>query len=82
MNDTCSEALLSITHAFGHSGTICGAPATPSFASTRDDCLSPQVRLECNPEIPVAPGEEHWLLVMMFFGLAFLAVQKLWTSKA
>ena len=32
------------------------------FASTRDECLSPQVRLECNPEIPVAPGEEHWLL--------------------
>ena len=24
--------------------------------------LSPRVRLECNPEIPVAPGEEHWLL--------------------
>ena len=22
----------------------------------------PRVRLECNPEIPVAPGEEHWLL--------------------
>ena len=20
------------------------------------------MRLECNPEIPVAPGEEHWLL--------------------
>ena len=32
------------------------------FASTRDECLSPRVRLECNPEIPVAPGEEHWLL--------------------
>src|SRR5574337_1051522 len=31
-------------------------------ASTRDECLSPQVRLECNPEIPVAPLEEHWLL--------------------
>ena len=31
-------------------------------ASTRDECLSPRVRLECNPEIPVAPGEEHWLL--------------------
>ena len=27
-----------------------------------DECLSPRVRLECNPEIPVAPGEEHWLL--------------------
>src|SRR5574337_1226280 len=25
------------------------------FASTRDECLSPRVRLECNPEIPVAP---------------------------
>ena len=25
-------------------------------------CLSPRVRLECNPEIPFAPGEEHWLL--------------------
>ena len=22
------------------------------FASTRDECLSPRVRLECNPEIP------------------------------
>ena len=22
----------------------------------------PDRRLECNPEIPVAPGEEHWLL--------------------
>ena len=32
------------------------------FASTREECLSPRVRLECNPEIPVAPGEEHWLL--------------------
>ena len=32
------------------------------FASTRDGCLSPRVRLECNPEIPFAPGEEHWLL--------------------
>src|SRR5574341_1068830 len=32
------------------------------FASTRDECLPPRVRLECNPEIPVAPGEEHWLL--------------------
>ena len=32
------------------------------FASTRDECLSPRVRLECNPEIPVVPGEEHWLL--------------------
>ena len=30
--------------------------------STRDECLSPRVRLECNPEIPVAPGEEHCLL--------------------
>ena len=30
--------------------------------NTRDECLSPRVRLECNPEIPVAPGEEHWLL--------------------
>ena len=29
---------------------------------TRDECLSPRVRLECNPEIPVAHGEEHWLL--------------------
>ena len=28
----------------------------------RDECLSPRVRLEGNPEIPVAPGEEHWLL--------------------
>ena len=32
------------------------------FASTRDECLPPRVRLECNPQIPVAPGEEHWLL--------------------
>src|SRR5574337_1077189 len=32
------------------------------FASTRDECLSPRVRLECNPEIPVAPGGEPWLL--------------------
>ena len=32
------------------------------FASTRDECLSPRVRLECNPEIPAGPGEEHWLL--------------------
>src|SRR5574337_1467753 len=29
------------------------------FASTRDECLSPRVRLECNPEIPVAPGEDR-----------------------
>ena len=28
----------------------------------RGECLSPRVRLECNPEIPVAPGEEQWLL--------------------
>ena len=32
------------------------------FASTRDECLCPRVRLEGNPEIPVALGEEHWLL--------------------
>src|SRR5574337_1552673 len=32
------------------------------FASTRDGGLSPRVRLDCNPEIPFAPGEEHWLL--------------------
>ena len=32
------------------------------LASTRDECLSPRVRLKCYPEIPVAPGEEHWLL--------------------
>src|SRR5574342_744110 len=32
------------------------------FASTRDECLSPRVRLECNPETPVAPGGEPWLL--------------------
>src|SRR5574340_440574 len=32
------------------------------FASTRDECLSPRVRLECHPEIPVAPGQERWLL--------------------
>ena len=29
---------------------------------TGDECLSPRVCLECNPEIPVAPGVEHWLL--------------------
>ena len=29
---------------------------TGFFASTQDECLSPRVRLECNPEIPVAPG--------------------------
>src|SRR5574339_398225 len=48
----------------------CALPIYPSrlesragfFASTRDGCLSPRVCLECNPEIPVAPGEEHWLL--------------------
>ena len=34
-------------------------PLETFFASTRDECLSPRVRLECNPEIPVAPGEEH-----------------------
>ena len=27
-----------------------------------DVSLAPRVRLECNPEIPVAPGEERWLL--------------------
>src|SRR5574340_478555 len=59
-----------------HSPVACFAPAFicskryPSrlesragfFASTRDGGLSPRVCLECNPEIPVAPGEEHWLL--------------------
>ena len=39
------------------------------FASTRDECLPPRVRLECNPEIPVAPGEEHWLLAVHVIGL-------------
>ena len=24
--------------------------------------LTPRVSLECNPEIPVAPGEEHYVL--------------------
>src|SRR5574341_866811 len=32
------------------------------FGSTRDECLSHRVRLECNPEIPVAPGQEPRLL--------------------
>ena len=41
--------------------TIREMVARMEFA-TRDECLSPRVRLECNPEIPVAPGEEHWLL--------------------
>ena len=31
------------------------------FVSPRDEAL-PQVSLECNPEIPVAPGEEHYVL--------------------
>ena len=34
------------------------------FASTRDEGLSPRVRLECNLEIPVAPGEELKSLLM------------------
>src|SRR5574340_1628789 len=39
---------------------------TRSFGDWSSDVcssdLSPRVRLERNPEIPVAPGEEHWLL--------------------
>ena len=31
------------------------------FVSPRDEAL-PWVSLECNPEIPVAPGEEHYVL--------------------
>ena len=31
------------------------------FVSPRDEAL-PRVSLECNPEIPVAPGEEHYVL--------------------
>ena len=35
----------------------------PSYVMRRPvDSKSPRVHLECNPEIPVAPGEEHWLL--------------------
>ena len=37
-------------------------PRAGFVASTGDECLSPRVRLECSPEIPVAPGEDHWLL--------------------
>ena len=32
------------------------------MCSCTQECLSPRVRLECNPVVPVAPGEEHWLL--------------------
>ena len=48
-----------------HYSTICilGSLLIPwMLSSTRDECLSPRVRLECNPEIPVAPGEEARLL--------------------
>ena len=31
------------------------------FVSPLDEAL-PRVSLECNPEIPVAPGEEHYVL--------------------
>ena len=31
------------------------------FVSPRDEAL-PRVSLECNPEIPVVPGEEHYVL--------------------
>ena len=55
------------------------------FASTRDECLSPRVRLECNPEIPVAPGEEHWLLdtsLESFSGSKMLAREvKTWGER-
>ena len=43
-------------------GMVTGVQTCALPISTRDECLSPRVRLECNPEIPVAPGEDHWLL--------------------
>ena len=43
-------------------GIPCVFKAFVENMNTRDECLSPRVRLECNPEIPVAPGEEHWFL--------------------
>ena len=36
----------------------------------------PRVRLECNPEIPVAPGEEHWLLDTSLDEVYFPAVTR------
>ena len=58
------------------------------FASTRDGCLSPRVCLECNPEIPVAPGEEHWLLASggppapAAAAAAAARVRKVWALQA
>ena len=44
-------------------GTLAATQKVPRHIGLpREECLSPRVRLECNPEIPVAPGEEHWLL--------------------
>ena len=38
----------------------CGGKKDDKKAATTTK--NPRVRLECNPEIPVAPGEEHCLL--------------------
>ena len=57
------------------------------FVSPRDEAL-PRVSLECNPEIPVAPGEEHYLLGawrlqkgLSVDALACVTARKSWWEK-
>ena len=60
---TPQEASLPLVHSVSSSRYLSRLESRAGFfASTRDECLSPRVRLECNPLIPVAPGEEHWLM--------------------
>ena len=59
---TSQEALLPLGHSMGSKRYLSRLERRAEyFVSPRDEAL-PRVSLECNPEIPVAPGEEHYVL--------------------
>ena len=56
------EALLPLGHSMGSKRYLSRLERRVEyFVSPREEAL-PRVSLECNPEIPVAPGEEHYVL--------------------
>ena len=59
---TSQEALLPLGHSMGSKRYLSRLERRAEyFVSPREEAL-PRVSLECNPEIPVVPGEEHYVL--------------------
>ena len=51
------------------------------FASTRDECLSPRVRLECNPEIPPPPAWLFPIVWTILFTLMGISAARVYLSE-